>query len=142
MICPDASLAIKWVVDEDHQDQARTLYRDSRRAEEPIIAPFLLRIEVTNILRQRVRRFLLSADEAVGLLDQVLAFSIDYHNPGGLNRQALMLANAYGLPAAYDAHDLALAQAFDCDFWTGDRRLVNTVAGRLPFVRWIGDYEA
>ncbi len=141
MICPDASLAIKWVVDEEeHQEQARALFRNARSADEAIIAPALLTIEVSNILRQRVRRSLLSSDEAVALCDEFLAGPIEYRNPDGLSRHALTLANTYGLPAAYDAHYLALAQTYRCAFWTGDRRLINTLAGRLPFVRWIGAY--
>ncbi len=145
MICPDAGLAIKWVVaeeQEEHQVQARVLFRDAQRAEEPIMAPVLLRIEVSNILRQRVRRSLLSSDEAGALFDEFLAGPIEYRNPDGLSRHALALANAFGLPSAYDAHYLALAQELICDFWTGVWRLTNTLAGRLPFVRWLGDFTA
>ena len=58
-----------------------------------------------------------------------------------LHRTALTIAATYDLPAAYDAHYLALAQILGCDFWTGDGTLINTLRGRLAFVRWIGDYH-
>jgi predicted nucleic acid-binding protein len=143
VVCPDASLAIKWVVDgEENQEQARALYRDARGVDEAVIAPGLLTMDVSNILRQSVRRSLLLSDAAVGLLDRFLAFPIEYRNPDWLSRRALALANAYNLPATYDSHYLALAQHYGCEFWTGDRRLVNALGGRLPFVRWLGDYAA
>ena len=141
MICADASVAVKWILEEDYSDEAKALYRATLRAGEPIVAPPLLPIEVTNILRQRMR----AADgptlgEATALLDDFLAFPIDLHNPAGLHRRALVLADAHGLPAAYDAHYLALAELLDCELWTDDQRLLRLVANSLSFVRWIGDY--
>lgn len=136
MICVDASLAVKWVLKEDDSEQAWAVYEDAINAGESIVAPPLLNLEVTNILRQNVRRAGgLSPTEAVTLLDDFLRFSIEIHNPAGLHRQALILANAYGLPAAYDAHYLALAQHLRCNFWTADQRLLNRLGTALPFVK-------
>jgi len=58
-----------------------------------------------------------------------------------VHRRALQLADTYNLPAAYDAHYLALAEAFGCELWTDDQRLLRRVGGALDFVRWIGDYQ-
>ena len=55
---------------------------------------------------------------------------------------ALDIADAYGLPAAYDAHYLALADLLGCEFWTDDRRLLRQVSHDLLFVRWLGDFGA
>jgi predicted nucleic acid-binding protein len=110
---------------------------------EAIVAPPLLPIEVTNIIRRHMRaRDALSRDEAIELLDDFLAFAIAIHNPEGLHRRALPLPDAHGLPAAYDAHCLALAERLNCDLWTDDRGLLRLLAGRLPFVRWIGEGDA
>jgi predicted nucleic acid-binding protein len=49
----DASVAVKWVLDEEFTQQARHLLRDSVRL--PILAPAHLTSEVTNALYQRVR---------------------------------------------------------------------------------------
>jgi hypothetical protein len=38
------------------------------------------------------------------------------------------------LPAAYDAHYLALAERVGAEFWTTDRRLANKVREALPWV--------
>jgi predicted nucleic acid-binding protein len=121
--------------------QATVLYQDSIRAGRPIVAPPLLPIEVTNILRQRTRASSgLPIARAIELLDVFLAFSIDFYNPPDLHRRALILADALGLPATYDAHYLALAESLGCDLWTDDQRLLRQIGNRLPFVRRLGDY--
>lgn len=53
MICVDASVAGKWILEEEQSDRAKALYRSALLAREPIVAPPLLPTEVTNILRQR-----------------------------------------------------------------------------------------
>jgi predicted nucleic acid-binding protein len=141
VICVDASVAVKWVLNEERSDQARALYQAALRAGESIVAPTLLPLEVTNILRQRMRaKDGLSLTEAVRQLGDFLDFRIELNNPVGLHFQALVLADALGLPATYDAHYLALAEQLGCELWTDDQRLIRHVASSLPFVRWIGDH--
>jgi predicted nucleic acid-binding protein len=143
VICVDASVAIKWVLNEERSDRARTLYGAAFQADELIVAPDLLPLEVTNILRQRMRgEDGISLTEAARQLDIFLALRIEFHNPTGLHFQALVLADALGLPATYDAHYLALAEHLGCELWTDDQRLMRNVASSLPFVRWIGDHPA
>jgi predicted nucleic acid-binding protein len=141
VICADASVAVKWILDEDRSDRARALYSAAVQISEPIVAPPLLPLEVTNILRQRMRtRDGLSLDAAMQHLDDFLALAIEFHNPAGLHFQALVLADALDLPATHDAHYLALAEHLDCELWTDDQRLLRQVATSLSFVRWIGDH--
>ncbi len=146
MICVDASLAAKWVFEEEHSQEARALYRDSLTASDRIVAPPLLPIEVTNIVRQRMRRVKpptqapLSIAEAREALERFLALPVELELPRELHQAALELADARGLPAVYDAHYVALAQMLRCELWTADRNLAGAVQGKLPFVRWIGDY--
>ncbi len=52
------------------------------------------------------------------------------------------LAHQYGLPAAYDAHYLALAEREGCEYWTTDERLWNAVKAQLPWVRWLGTFSS
>jgi predicted nucleic acid-binding protein len=143
MICVDASVAVKWILEEERSDRADALYDATVDAGQPIIAPLLLPLEITNILRQRMRApsgtSLVTATE---FLDAFLAVPIEFHNPTGLHHQALVLADTLGLPATYDAHYLALAEHFGCELWTDDRRLMRQVESSLPFVRWIGDHPA
>ena len=98
MICVDASLAAKWVFAEELHQQAEALYQQSIAAGEPIVAPPLLPIEVTNIVRQRMRRVKppaeqpLSITEAQEALEHFLALPIELSLPSPLHQQALALA--------------------------------------------------
>jgi predicted nucleic acid-binding protein len=141
MICLDASVAVKLILDEEWSDLALALYRATIRSGESIVAPQLLRMEVTNILRQRMRLTGgPSLAEASWLLDRFLALEIAVLNPPGLHQRALALADGLGLPATYDAHYLALAEKQGCEFWTDDRRLIRLAGNRLPYLRCIEDY--
>jgi predicted nucleic acid-binding protein len=83
---------------------------------------------------------LLAPAEAREALDRFLAMPVEVSLPGILDREALELTITYGLPSAYDAYYVALAESLGCDLWTADRRLFDAVQGKLPFVRWVGDY--
>jgi predicted nucleic acid-binding protein len=141
MICVDASVAAKWILAEEHADRSLALYLAAVEADEPIVAPPLLPVEVINILRQRVRSPKgPSIEEARLLLDRFLAFALTLLAPPGLHLRALDIADSYGLRAVYDAHYLALCELLGCEVWTDDRRLLRDIGTRLPYVRWIGDY--
>jgi predicted nucleic acid-binding protein len=143
MICIDSSVAAKWILEEEWTTEARALYDAALNAGELIVAPPLLPIEVTNVLRQRLRRSPdYSLGEALAQLDRFLGFSVEIRNPSWLHRRALQIADAFGLPAAYDAHYLALADELHCPFWTADRRLALAVGRGLGFVRLLGEYDA
>jgi len=141
MIVVDASLAAKWLFPEETLSaRALALLTAQLEAGEPILSPPLLRSEVTNTIRQRMRREQLARERALALLAQFLALPLTFVSPDGLEREALLLAEAHNLPAVYDAHYVALAQLLACDLWTDDQRLLRLLRGKLPFVRWIGDY--
>jgi predicted nucleic acid-binding protein len=143
VICVEASVAVKWILEEERSDLAMALYEAVVQADRSIVAPPLLPLEVINILRQRMRVNLeVSITDATAQLDDFLALPIDYHIPVGLHHRALVLADALGLPATYDAHYLALAEHLGCELWTDDLRLMRRVATNLPCLRWIGDHPA
>jgi predicted nucleic acid-binding protein len=52
----DASVAAKWIFTKQYSEQARALLRAALSAGERIVAPPLLTIEVTNIIRQRLHQ--------------------------------------------------------------------------------------
>jgi predicted nucleic acid-binding protein len=142
MICIDASVAAKWLFPEEHSDKALALVVDAAEAGQRLVAPPLLPIEVTNIIRQRMRRAHLEPEQALGLLGAFEAFSVGIVHTDTLCREALAAACAHNLPAVYDAFYLALAEHLRCDLWTGDLRLRRALEGGLPFVKWIGDYPS
>ncbi len=142
MVVLDASVAAKLILpDEDRAEIAADLA--DRCAEESVMitAPPLLASEVTNILRQRMRRFGLPLATARQLLADFFALPITLTAPTELYDRALEVAHRDGLPATYDAQYLALAEVLGCTLWTDDQRLLQHLAGRVPSVKWLGDYS-
>lgn len=140
MIGIDASVAAKWIFTEQYSEQARALLRAALSAGERIVAPPLLPIEVTNVIRQRMRQEGLPLPEARQQLAAFLAIPVTLRAPRTLYRRALEIAQEHDLPAAYDAHYVALAERLRCVLWTDDQRLLRALGGRLTFVRSIVDY--
>jgi predicted nucleic acid-binding protein len=102
-----------------------------------LVAPFLIRYEVTNVLyRHHLQGFtdLQSMREA---LAESMTLPIRLYSDEDLHGAAVDLAERFHLPAAYGAHYLALAERLGIDFYTGDRRLWNTVRHQLPWVRLV-----
>lgn len=138
-IVVETSVVAKFLFEETDSDRAAQLFTDLTRLEWRITAPPLLRAEVTNVIRRRMRRERLPLAEALAILDDFLALSIVILDDPALYRQALILAESYSL-SAYDAQFVALAQFLGCDVWVADAGLIRAIGGRLPFVKWIGDY--
>jgi predicted nucleic acid-binding protein len=138
----DASVAVKWVLDEEFTQQARHLLRDSARL--PILAPAHLSSEVTNALYQRVRTTdptkHISAEEAQEALTQFLRFRIELRAEPELYQQALRFTQTHRLSQIYDSLYIVLAQLTHTELWTADQRLLHTVTTSAPWVRWIGYY--
>jgi len=118
----DASVAIKWVVEEEGTAEALALRRHSR-----LIAPDLLVAECANILWKKVRRSELSAEEALLAARLLQAAEIELRPARSLLEEATRLAIGLDHPA-YDCLYLALAASEDCRFVTADTRLVRKLA--------------
>ncbi len=136
----DASVCLKWLFEEADSDKADALYQDAINSPLALLAPVLLPSEVTNAVRQRMRRSGLSLPDAQALLRQFLTLDIALIADLSVFAAALELAEQLGLPSAYDAQYVALAKLRSGTLWTADQRLINTLGGRLAFVHWLGDY--
>ena len=133
-------LAAKWVLAEPDSDLALELYYAN--VLDGVSAPPFLLIEVTNAIWRRVPGGTLLFDTALGALDEFLSFEVASLAPPELYRRAMRLTNQFERPNVYDMHYVALAEIAGCDLWTADKRLLNTVAGRLPFVRDLAEFRA
>ena len=115
----DASIAIKWVIEEDGSPQSLLL-----RKRATLSAPELLIAECANILWKKVRLNELVADEARLAARLLQAASIELVPTRSLLEAATRIAIALDHPA-YDALYVALAIERDCPFVTADERLVR-----------------
>ncbi|MGO9022977.1 MAG: type II toxin-antitoxin system VapC family toxin [Beijerinckiaceae bacterium] len=118
----DASIAVKWVVEEDGTQAALALRKRAR-----LIAPDLLVAECANILWKKVQRGELSKDEAL-LAARLLGRSeIELLPMRSLLEDVARIAIELDHPA-YDCLYLALAMVKDCLFVTADERFLNKLA--------------
>ena len=121
MLVVDASVIIKWVIDEEGTTAALAL----RRAR--LAAPDLIVPECANILWKKVRRREMSQDEA-RLAGRLLArANLDLFPMRRLLEPAVELAHLLDHPA-YDCTYLALARDLGVDMVTADERLCRIVA--------------
>ncbi|MGO4448367.1 type II toxin-antitoxin system VapC family toxin [Phyllobacterium sp. TAF24] len=117
----DASIAIKWVVEEEGTEEAVKL-----RGRYKFAAPDLLVAECANILWKKVQRNELVPDEARLAARLLQRADIELISMRGLLEEAAMLAILLGHPA-YDCIYLALAKQRQCRFVTADERLRRVI---------------
>lgn len=137
-VCLDASFLLRLLLDEEAASQADALWEAWHREGRWLVAPTLLYYEVASALYRYAAHGDLSLDEVETLLDLALRMDVELVGDAGLHRRALQLARTFSLPAAYDAHYLALAERLGAEFWTADVRLAQVVQDRLPWVHWLG----
>ncbi len=56
-----------------------------------------------------------------------------------ISLRALEFTCNHKLPASYDAHYLALAERENCELWTADERLYNSVKEQFSWVQLMAD---
>ena len=117
----DASIAVKWVVDEAGTAEALALKRTRRLA-----APDLLVAECANILWKKVRRGELSPEEASLAARLLQRIDIDLRPMRPFLDAATRIAVMLDHPA-YDCLYLAMAETDGTRFVTADERLLRKV---------------
>jgi len=138
-VVSDASLALKWIVDEEYTAEAWKLLISWRTQRKEILTPSLFFYEVTNALTKRLRRGELTLDQTIA---RIQLFAVDgptLWSDFAIHTRAVELVHRFGFSSAYDSHYLALAESHDCELWTADQRLWNTVKRELAWVRWVGE---
>ena len=115
----DASVAVKWLIEEDGTSDALALRRRAR-----LIAPDLLVAECANIFWKKVQRGELSQDEALLAARLLQASEIELAPTRSLLEAATRIAIELDHPA-YDCLYLALAIDRNCSFVTADQRLLR-----------------
>jgi predicted nucleic acid-binding protein len=117
----DASIAIKWLIEEDGTAEALALRRNSK-----LIAPDLLLAECANVLWKKVRRKELSADEAILGARLLQGAEIELLPTRSVVEAATRISIQLDHPA-YDCIYVALALENDCRFVTADERLLGKI---------------
>jgi predicted nucleic acid-binding protein len=131
----DASVAVKWVLREEHEAPARRVLSRG-----PLLAPHLLWAEVGNTLWKRYRRRQASVEEVRWMLADVQCLPVTTFAHRPLLSAALDLALSLD-QTVYDCLYLALAEARNSIVVTADRRFYDVVSGSVwaDRILWIED---
>lgn len=137
-VCIDASVLLRILVPDSYTESAIQRLSIWRQDQARLLAPSLFRYEVTSTLRRYVHAKRLTQEQGNRLFKLSRQFEIALVHEDRFVDRAWQLSERFRRPTAYDTVYLALAEQHQCEFWTADERLYNSVRHRLAWVRWIG----
>ena len=133
MVCVDASLVLKWLTYEAGSDEAIAWL--SIHADDELIAPAHLPVEVASVLRQKARRGEITHEDGMEALQLLNSLNIRLTWDHELTERAFTLATELDQATVYDTAYLALAAREQSELWTADDRFARAASPRYPFVR-------
>ena len=136
IVVVDASVAVKWYVNEIHTLEAEKLLDGSY----VLHAPELILPEFGSIIWKKLRRNDLTEREANQIIDAFRSQNITMHGHTSLFKAAFNGAQISG-QTVYDWSYLALAVSLSCGFVTADERFykaLKTTTLKKNLI-WIGD---
>jgi predicted nucleic acid-binding protein len=134
----DASIAAKWVVEEEHSGKAATLLADTA-----LQAPAHWLAEAVNVLWARSVRGMMTEDQALERAEVLSSAPVASVALTGLVQAAIAQSLACGI-TLYDSLYVALAIQRGIPLVTADRKLVGklTQAAVDPrLIVWVGDLD-
>jgi predicted nucleic acid-binding protein len=131
----DASVVVKWFVEEEDTDKALLLKEGHIKGEFIIIVPDILIYEVANVLKYSAA---FSEDEVHEAIQDLYDLGLDIIAPiPKIVHSAIKLSYDKDI-TQYDSSYIALAQELALDFITADEKLHRKMKG-LPFVQLLRD---
>lgn len=129
----DASVALKWVLQEPGSDKAVLLREGFRRGMHDLLAPDVFVAEIAHALARAERRNIITAPKGAVLLADLLTTMPRLNSSLPLLPEAFSIASAVRI-SLYDCLYVALADREQCELLTADTRLVELLQERYPFI--------
>ena len=123
ILVSDASVAVKWAVEEEDSEKAARLLDGQHE----LHAPRVLAAELANALRSKVLSGVLAPHLVAGMLGAALSSFLHWADDEDLAADALRIVIALNHPV-YDCIYLALAYQVDGTLVTADTRFFNVLA--------------
>ena len=139
-VCVDASLAVAWLSYEKYTAIANALRQEWYEKGVQMVGPPLFHAEVTSAIRQHVYFKRILPEEGEEAFSIYLDIPIRIIDGPEIYQKAWELAKELNLPRIYDMQYLAVAELEDCQFWTSDKRLANSLRGKVGRIKWVGEY--
>lgn len=124
----DASVAVKWLVEEPHSKAANRLLESKER----LVAPDFVLVEVGNVLWKKVRRGEVATEQSIAGVRALPSFFDDLAPSAPLMTRALAIAVELGHPV-YDCPYLACAESADATLVTADDRFAAKALTRASW---------
>lgn len=119
----DASVALKWVLNEPHSDKARRLRDDFKQTTHELSAPTTFMAEVGHALTRAERKGIIKPPMAAAFFSDILSMPPAFHDFVPLMPKAIALSSAERL-GVYDCLYVALAVREQCKVVTVDQRVL------------------
>jgi len=137
----DASVATKWYLrDEEYMDNAASLLLDFAQGKNYLLAPSFIQYEVANAINVARRRRRLADKVARESVNDFLSLGLHLADSSDLILSAFDFSSQLGI-ALYDALYLTLAENLSIPFITADKELYERLNDKVPYMKWVGDYE-
>lgn len=119
----DASVALKWTVDEPHSDIARQLRENFQNGVHELLAPDIFPYEIGHVFSKMHRQHKITAKEAELYVADVLSTVPDLHPSLPLMQRALELSLQVR-KGIWDCFYHALREQEDCQIITADTGMI------------------
>ncbi len=140
-VVADASVVLKWFIEEDYSGHARLLRDDHLYGRVTVHAPNILMVEVANALRKYVARGLLTREQAMRGVRALYEAGIRLEE---VSPELLLEALGYSIDnnvTVYDALYVVLARRLGTKAYTADEKLLSALEGRDDAVAHIESYK-
>lgn len=133
---------------EEGSDAAAELMENIAANESSVILPGFTWAEIGSVLRQKAMRKEITVEEAEESWRIFRRLrNINYVDGEEVMDDAWRISTAERLPTLYDAAYLAVAEVVAkqsneaCEFWTADKRFVNSLSVKKQFVKLLGSQQ-
>lgn len=138
-VCVDAGIVVKFLTPEVESPLAEGLFKQWKEENVEIIMPSFGLAEVGSVLRQKVMRNELTQNVA----EKTFRFALDIPLIAVTLEtnhwlRAWELASMFQFRTIYDSVYIALAESRQCEFWTADYTLYQTIKSQISLVRYLG----
>jgi predicted nucleic acid-binding protein len=136
----DASVALKWQFEDEEASNAAIIFlEDFINGRIDLISPTLFPYEILNAINVAINRKRIKEEAGYKAINYIKSLGIELRNLDDLMGTVFNRARQYGL-SPYDCAYIVLAEREKCEFFTGDKKLFNSMKNRLAWIKWIGDY--
>lgn len=139
-VCVDASLVVKWLIEEEGSKEALHLYEKWRKKDVKFISPHLLEYEIGTVLRQKVLRRLLQPEDLFLVFDYYKKLEITLFPLASSMSEAVTVAAFLEQSSIYDVSYLLIAKQQGIEFVTADERFYKAAHGAFSFVKFYKEF--